>query len=715
VLLLDLGLLVVGHKRRWPSLGVLSLLGTVLLQAIWIGERMGPERLFLGLAILTLFAALFVFAGRAGGERDSRGAWLWTRLGAILFPFTFAVYFASRVELGTHLYPIAILLALLCAAAGWLAREQRIYAISAGAATASVAVVAVWTIQHTLTTALAWELAVVAVGLAAIFHFFAEREPERSGGDGPAPAALIALGGFFCLLVFAAPFAAAPLWPWLAAWTVFVVLAYRHAEFPGMGVLQIVAAAGLALGLTVFHHSTQTVLPPDWLFLGLLVAAPALLHGAALKRRDPSLRRHAGHAAALLPVLLLAGLAPSEFTHSLPPLAALGGALVLGVLASLAASRLGKGAWFAAAVVATLLVDWIWILARPGLHQDPAEAIRALTLMAIGAVVFTAWPFRAARLSSDRVAWYAAALAAPLWFLPLRMTFEWAFGDAAIGLLPLALGALSLAAAMRVRSSSLEPEEFCRSVLVWFAAAGLCFLAVAVPLQLEKEWVTIGWAVQGLALIALWKKLDHPGLKYFGLFLLGAATMRLVANPALLDYYPRSATRVFNWLLYTYLVPAAALLGSAVLLRPLETGRARPWERDLYAQNHPVGAIGAGFSAILVIFVWINLAIADWFATGSSLTLSFGDRPAQKLTVSIAWALYALVLLGSGMGRRSLGLRWLSLGFLMITIGKVFLYDLGALQDLYRVGSLIGLALSLILVSLLYQRFVFRGSRETAS
>jgi uncharacterized membrane protein len=76
--------------------------------------------------------------------------------------------------------------------------------------------------------------------------------------------------------------------------------------------------------------------------------------------------------------------------------------------------------------------------------------------------------------------------------------------------------------------------------------------------------------------------------------------------------------------------------------------------------------------------------------------------------MSIAWALYALVLLGIGMARRQLGLRWLSLGFLLVTIAKVFLYDLGELRDLYRVLSLVGLALSLLLVSVLYQRFVFR-------
>ena len=44
---------------------------------------------------------------------------------------------------------------------------------------------------------------------------------------------------------------------------------------------------------------------------------------------------------------------------------------------------------------------------------------------------------------------------------------------------------------------------------------------------------------------------------------------------------------------------------------------------------------------------------------------------------------------------------------LPLLLGKVFLHDLGELEDLYRVGSLVGLAVSLIVVSLVYQRFVF--------
>lgn len=78
--------------------------------------------------------------------------------------------------------------------------------------------------------------------------------------------------------------------------------------------------------------------------------------------------------------------------------------------------------------------------------------------------------------------------------------------------------------------------------------------------------------------------------------------------------------------------------------------------------------------------------------------------------MSIAWALYGLVLLAIGMARRSVSLRWVSLAVLLLAIAKVFLYDLGELRDLYRVLSLLGLAFSLILVSFGYQRFVFRRS-----
>ena len=63
------------------------------------------------------------------------------------------------------------------------------------------------------------------------------------------------------------------------------------------------------------------------------------------------------------------------------------------------------------------------------------------------------------------------------------------------------------------------------------------------------------------------------------------------------------------------------------------------------------------------------------------------------------------MLLGLGIWRGIKGLRLAALAFLMLTVGKAFLYDLSALKGIYRVLSFLGLGTALILVSLLYQRF----------
>jgi uncharacterized membrane protein len=328
--------------------------------------------------------------------------------------------------------------------------------------------------------------------------------------------------------------------------------------------------------------------------------------------------------------------------------------------------------------------------------------------------VFVAWPYLAGeRVARDRSATRASALAPLVWFASLFALWRKLFGGDMDGLLAAALGAFGVAAAAHVQRRWPRGDAARLRALVWQLGVALAFATAAIPLQLEREWLTIGWALEGLALVWLWRRLDHPGPKWIGIALLAAVSVRLLGNPALLAYHEPSGRPVLNWLLYTYGVPAAALIGGATLLAPLEVTRARPRERWLYANGHPTGAVLLGIAALCVIFAWINLTIMDAFATGRTLALDFEREPARDLTTSIAWAGYALALLALGVRRASRGLRWASLALLVLTIAKVFLHDLGELEDLYRVASLLGLALSLLAVSLAYQRFVFREEPAT--
>jgi uncharacterized membrane protein len=734
LLLLNLGLLGLARGRAWPLLAPLGLLATLGYQALWILGGMSAGELPIALGVLAVFAALFVLSGRvlgasraaAGGEDEAEAAdasSIWTTAAGLLSPFLFALYLAFHADLAPDLWPVAALLVLLTAAAEALGRGLALPLLGGGAAAAAVAVVAAWTLRALPAVGPSWEVAISAAVLAATCHLFAEWDRRR--GHAPRSYGALATAGGFLVLLVASPLAAAEVEavPVLAAWLVLGALLVRQGWFDDVEQRPIAAAIALGLGFPVLHavHGSAAGFPAPALFFGLLLAVGVLFQlVAVLARRQGAVGGPWREPAALaLPLAALAALLAQAVAGSVNPWLFLGLTLVLAVLAVLAATRVPLGPAYLGTMLLLALDHTVWSLSEVVFREQPPEAASAgLIAMAAAVLLFTAWPFLAGRRLEDlKAVWWAAALAGAAWFRPLHLLWLHRFGDGAVGLLPVLLGAVGLAAAFRARR--LWPSGDPRRLrgLVWFGAVALGFAALAVPLQLEKEWITIGWALEGVAVIALWRRLDHPGLKLFGLALLAAVAVRLVANPEVPSYHERSGLPILNWLLYTYLVPAAAMVGAAALLAPREVARRRTWEEPFYASGRPLGAIACAAAAVTVVFVWINLAVFDYFSTGRELSFSLERAMARDLTLSLAWALYALILLALGFRSRSRGLRGASLGLLALTVVKVFLYDLSGLEDLYRVASLLGLGVSLVLVSLAYQRFVFReppGPRDAA-
>ncbi len=729
ILMLNAGLFALARLRGWPVLAGLSLAATVFYQLTWIVLRMGPERAMLGLGILGMFGLFYAIAGRlqgAGSEDEKeRETWQPAQTAGVLLPFAFALYFAGNAVFTPHLYPIGILLLLLSAVAGWLSRVQDFPLLSTGSASGSVAVVAVWCLQAEWSAALAWEAVGVCVVLALLFHVLFELDWRRGGGDDYQPFShgpLITSAGFLALLVFTplwARMSPVPFWPWLCGWIGLAALLIRQSVEPSGRQKLGLAALGVGLGFSLFYgaHRGAPGFPAAALYFGVLGVCAVAFQGLAVVLKEARRQVWANRAAAIFPATVLVFLMLEGLEPKLSPLLYLTTTILLALLIVLAATCLRSGKWYFTGMALLALGHNIWTAEYRGFSSNPDGALIAFLLQLLAVGLFSWWPLLTrTRFGGERWAWYAAALAGPAWFLALRQLYEIRFGDAAIGLLPVALAALSLGAAFRIQKQGLLDPAMHKRGLVWFSAVAMGFISVAIPLQLDKEWITLGWAIQGFALTALWKRLDHTGLKYFALALLAVVTIRLVANPEIVHYHPRSSFPFINWLMYTYLVPAAALLGSAWNLFRLEVERSSEREAAIYSRGHSVGAILCGMAAILVVFVWINLAIFDFFSAGPQLTISFEHMAARDLSQSLAWALYALLLLAIGVNRHIAGLRWISLAFLLLTIGKVFLHDLGELEDLYRVASLVGLAFSLILVSLAYQRFVFgKDSRSESS
>jgi len=641
---------------------------------------------------------------------------------AVLFAFLPAAYFASCAEVAPRVVPLALMLVALAAGAGWAARARRASGwIVDAAATLGLGTLALWSARHA-PAATPWETALAVCAFAAVFGVFVEVDRRRGAEIAPPlerAAALAPLGGIVVLAAIAASPACVDPWPWLAGWIGLGALALRPLALPARASLHMSLALvlGLAFPAVQAAHAGDAAFPGGsaWMLAGLATAVSLL--GASFLPRDARAQRWAIRGAATLALVLLVATAASPASPALPALL-FGVTLALAAVAHVSAARLGAGGWSFAAVVVTAAVQtsWTWnALSQVSEIAHPTSLPgTALAGQALAVLLGAAWPLVAGRrLQASVWAWRAAALAGPLAFVGLDLAWQDAFGKGAISLLPLALGAVTLAVAWRARPLLAETGAVRRSALVWLLGVTLAAVSLAIPLQLQNEWVTVGWAFEGVALLLLWRRLDHAGLKYTALAHLAVVAVRLTVNGSVLEYHPRSGVPVFNWLAYTYWLPTLALLGAWYLLRELEVPRQRAWEAGLYRQGSPRWAVTAAAAAIVVFFVWINLTIFDAFGTGRAVEVDLTRLPARDLTLSLAWAIYALVLLGVGMARGAAGLRWTSLMLILVTIGKVFLYDLSHLHDLYRVVSLVGLALSLILISLLYQRFVF-GKREEA-
>jgi len=323
----------------------------------------------------------------------------------------------------------------------------------------------------------------------------------------------------------------------------------------------------------------------------------------------------------------------------------------------------------------------------------------ALVWPLVFACVFAVFPFCFQSRKSPSVApWASAAVATPLHYLFIGSAVEalWpAFWKTAAGLVP-ALLALPLAAAMEYLRRNFPRDNPARpAVLAWYGGAVLFFITLIFPAQFHEEWLTISWALEGAALLWLWHRIPHPGLKITGFALLCVAFIRLTLNFDVFSYHPRSGVPIANWYLYTFGIPAAALFVGGLLVKP---PLHRLWFLNVCAILHTL--------ATILCFLLLNVEIADFFATGPALTFDFTGSLARDMTYSIGWSLFALGLLFIGMVRKIAAIRYAGISLLFVTLLKLFLHDLANLDQLYRIAAFIGVAFVLIGASYLYQRFL---------
>lgn len=223
------------------------------------------------------------------------------------------------------------------------------------------------------------------------------------------------------------------------------------------------------------------------------------------------------------------------------------------------------------------------------------------------------------------------------------------------------------------------------------------------------EFATHGNALLGMALL-LWRWRTPPPwpqrvmawLTTTGATLAILGGTLLWANP-LGSAESVGAWPVINGLLYLYLLPLVLMLAIAHPLR-------REDDPALLGLAHTLSAI-----ALVLLFALISLQVRQFYA-GTHLHLH--GVPVSMLewySYSVAWIALGITLALTGIRRSSHALRYASLAIMLLAIFKVFLLDTARLEGLYRVVSLLGLGVSLIVLGYLYQKLVFGRPAQPAA
>jgi len=259
------------------------------------------------------------------------------------------------------------------------------------------------------------------------------------------------------------------------------------------------------------------------------------------------------------------------------------------------------------------------------------------------------------------------------------------------GVVPLIIAALLLV--LLWRSDRTEPR------FTLLLSAALAFFNAALPLLLPKPWIAVVLALQVVALIWFFTRFAYRGFLVWATGIAVVLFLWMSVDGGLYTYLDNAAFYVYIFG-FAYAICSMAMFAAAYLT-PKEMTRLRLM-----------------FSLAGLIESWflVNIIIANLYhSSGGPLNIDFlSFSGAEDVTYTIAWALIAASLLFIGFHWNWQGARVGATGLLILSILKCFLHDLVRRGDPYRVASLLGVAVSLIVVGVILQRRTHIASETLA-
>ena len=727
VALLDLGLLAVTQRKRWDYVALLAAVGTVAMQVGWFTRFYSAEKIYVAQAIFLgfplLFLGLFVWAKK----RDWMNQYV-TAAPALLALVALAISFHFALSGALGEFPgrtFGITFGADLMLLTMVAMQPRLRKLEVIGGAGVFILLSCWTLSRLVAGEMYWALGMYL--LFAVMHTVLPLVLKKLRPDEmPAPGLWSQFIPAAALLLAMLPIVRELTVPWLF-WAVVLlvdVLATFMALVAGaiLGLLAVLIFTVAATAIWLSHSTAQAVdLSEGVVVIGgfalFFFAASAFLWRKILSAPVanslgvglPDLAKGMGlpfdlrplipALSAVLPFLLLI-MVVAQF-KPVDPSSVFGLAALLLTLIFGLAKVTRYDSLLAVGLVSVGLLEVAWFQTS---HVLGHSAVPLAWFIGFYAVI-TGYPFVFQRSCQSRqLPWAVAAMAGPIQFGLLYYLVKSAYPTSLTGLLPAAFAVPALLGLFRILKSVPEAEPKRLTQLAWFGGVALFFITLVFPIQFDKQWITVAWALEGMALCWLFHRVPHPGLRLVGLGLLLTAFLRLTLNASVFSYYDRSTTPILNWFFYTYATVALCQFVAARLL-------AAPRDSVAGVRIPPIlDALGG-----VLAFLLLNIEIADYFSSGTTITFEFSGNLARGMTYTVAWALFAVVLLSIGIWKQARLVRYTSLGLLGVALAKLFLFDLQNLEQLYRIGAFAAVSIIAIVASFLYQRFLSTDSRNSES
>ena len=695
VSLLTIAALWTTRRHDWTGLPEVCAAGTVIGEFAWLVSHFhactqSPSSIA---AVMSVALALPLLHHLMSGSGSKVSAVILSA-SAMLFAFVLLAVSAATSHL-LMLYGFVFAINALVLLIAWNRPHMKLAQPLVSGAT--FVHLGAWTVVHLTADRLLPALGLyLFFGVAHTLYALLWTRRHPSVNSGTASTMPLLTIGMMLLPVFKSSEVSLMIWPaFILANLIAMTVAWMNGNLrivlTGMGLTLFAALVWLLKLPTAGVHLSQFMGVLGALSLVFMTAASLMIRHVLKKGlRDASLPPVAlAVSSALMPFALLA-LATLQLDMPVPTLV-FGLALVL-VLFLLGTSVVMKeGVLSLVALVSTVIVMTVWHTR----HYHSWAAVYSVAWYAGYTLLFTAFPFIfRSTFKNDIWPWITSAASGLGTFLLMRDVL---MPMSHPGVLPLIYAIPPLLGLWGVVKLQLPDTAIRDRILAWFGGVALLFITLIFPMEFTRQWITFSWAMEGAALIWLYTRVPQRGLVYVGLSLLAVVFVRLGLNFQIMETYARGERLILNWHLAAYGTAIASMLLSARWLRS-------PLDRIDEVELRPVLYALAG----ILGFVWINVEITDAFtpAGQSGLVIDFHNANVpRRMTYSIAWGAYALLMIILGFIKTNRGARYAGIALMSITILKVFFRDLSTLDNVYRIGALGAVALMALGASFAYQRW----------